>query len=63
MKKKSKSSEFLDQVYFKSSQRMTEVPTGSVDLIVTSPPYFNVKDYSLDGRQSKRHSARAKGQL
>ncbi|MDR4474191.1 MAG: hypothetical protein MRJ92_16610 [Nitrospira sp.] len=63
MMKKARSGDFLDQVYFKSSQRMSEVPTASVDLIVTSPPYFNVKDYSLDGRQSKRHSARSKGQL
>ena len=30
---------------------MTAVPDGCVDLVVTSPPYFNVKDYSKDGYQ------------
>jgi len=27
-------------------ERMKEIPDGSVDLIVTSPPYFNAKEYS-----------------
>lgn len=54
---------FLDQVYFQSSQRMAQLPDASVDLVVTSPPYFNVKDYSMDGRQAKSHSKRAIGQL
>ena len=27
------------------------MPDGCVDLVVTSPPYFNVKDYSKDGYQ------------
>ncbi|MBM3325856.1 MAG: site-specific DNA-methyltransferase [Calditrichaeota bacterium] len=35
---------------------MTELPDECIDLIVTSPPYFNVKDYSKDGYQSRRHS-------
>ena len=42
---------------------MSEVPDGSVDLVVTSPPYFNVKDYSLDGRQAARHSDRRAGDI
>lgn len=32
-------------VYFKSSENMEEVNSESVTLIVTSPPYWNVKDY------------------
>lgn len=63
MPRKAPRTDFLDQVFLKSSQRMSEVPDGTVDLIVTSPPYFNVKDYSLDGHQSARHSAKAQGQL
>lgn len=35
---------------------MEEVPDNSVDLIVTSPPYFNIKDYSKDGYQDQKHS-------
>ena len=36
---------FINQVFYKSSQKMTEIPDFSVDLIITSPPYFNIKDY------------------
>ncbi|MDY4787782.1 MAG: site-specific DNA-methyltransferase [Bacilli bacterium] len=32
---------------------MKEIPDDSVDLIITSPPYFNVKDYFMDGYQKK----------
>lgn len=35
---------------------MSEVSNDSVDLIITSPPYFNIKDYSKDGRQEEVHS-------
>ena len=27
-------------------ERMKEIPDGSVDLIITSPPYFNAREYS-----------------
>lgn len=36
---------------------MEEVAPNSVDLIITSPPYFNIKDYSKDGFQVASHSA------
>jgi site-specific DNA-methyltransferase (cytosine-N4-specific) len=35
---------------------MSEIKDNSVDLIVTSPPYFNIKDYSKDGKQINKHS-------
>ncbi len=35
---------------------MCEVESNSVDLIITSPPYFNIKDYSKDGYQQENHS-------
>ena len=47
---------FIDRVFYKSAENMLEIPDSVVDLAVTSPPYFNIKDYSLDGRQSQRHS-------
>ena len=28
---------------------MSELDDNSVDLIITSPPYFNIKDYSKSG--------------
>jgi DNA modification methylase len=36
------------QVYFKSSADMSEVPDNSVNLIITSPPYWTLKDYEND---------------
>ena len=54
---------YLDRVFYKNSQDMSEVPDCVVDLIVTSPPYFNVKDYALDGFQQSNHSSRQTAQL
>ena len=48
--------DFLDKVYFCSATNMSALPNESVHLIVTSPPYFNIKDYSKDGYQSTSHS-------
>ncbi|MDR3091042.1 MAG: site-specific DNA-methyltransferase [Clostridiales bacterium] len=42
---------------------MADIPDGSIHLIVTSPPYFNIKDYSLDGRQQAALSERQSGQI
>lgn len=42
---------------------MSELPDNSVQLIVTSPPYFNIKDYSLDGYQEKKTGKKEKGQI
>jgi DNA modification methylase len=33
------------QVYFKSSANMSEIADNSVNLIITSPPYWTLKDY------------------
>lgn len=46
----------LNQVLYKSSTNMYEVLNNSVDLIITSPPYFNIKDYSKNGYQNTKHS-------
>lgn len=43
-------------VYYKSSENMKELDDNSIDLIITSPPYFNIKDYSKNGTQNKKHS-------
>ena len=50
--------DFYDRVFYKSAEDMAEVPSGVVQLAVTSPPYFNIKDYSQNGYQDCQHSAR-----
>ncbi len=46
----------MNCIYYKSSTRMKEIKDDSIDLIITSPPYFNIKDYSMDGYQAVKHS-------
>lgn len=53
----------IDCVFYKSSTSMNEIEDCSVDLIITSPPYFNIKDYSKDGYQSIMHSETKVGDL
>lgn len=53
----------VNTVHYKDARRMDETPTSSVHCIVTSPPYFTVKDYARDGYQIKRHSARSASQI
>ena len=38
-------------VYFKNSNNMCEVEDNSIQLILTSPPYYNLKDYSVLQKQ------------
>ncbi|MGL2843357.1 Card1-like endonuclease domain-containing protein [Helicobacter pylori] len=47
----------INKVFYHSSANMNEVPDNSVDLIITSPPYFNIKDYAKNGTQDLQHSA------
>ncbi len=54
---------FLNKVFYKNAQNMCEVIDESVDLIMTSPPYFNIKDYSKDGYQKNRHASKNVKQL
>ncbi len=53
----------INTVYFKNSQNMKEVTRNYVDLIITSPPYFNIKNYSKNGHQNKTHSKAHKNQI
>lgn len=46
----------MNKVFYGDSSNMNNIPSNSVDLIVTSPPYFNIKDYSKDGKQENTHS-------
>lgn len=36
----------LDKIYNKSCEDMSEIPDDSVGLIVTSPPYFSLREYA-----------------
>ncbi len=55
--------DFINKVFYKDARNMAEIPDNSIDLIITSPPYFNIKDYSKDGYQTKSHSEKVSGQL
>ena len=55
--------DYINKVYFKDARKMTELPDNSVQLIVTSPPYFNIKDYSLDGYQKNKKAQKVNGQI
>lgn len=44
-------------VHYHSAMNMKEIDDNSIDLIITSPPYFNIKDYSKDGVQQQQHSS------
>lgn len=55
--------DYINKVYFKDARKMTELPDNSVQLIVTSPPYFNIKDYSLDGYQKNKKTQKVSGQI
>lgn len=55
--------DYVNKVFYKDSSKMSEIPDESIHLIVTSPPYFNIKDYSLDGKQAQSHSKKLKAQL
>ena len=55
--------DFIDKVFYKDARNMSEVPDNSIHLIVTSPPYFNVKDYSKDGYQFNQISEKKEGQI
>jgi len=55
--------QFLNKVFYKDARKMLEIPNNSVNLIVTSPPYFNIKDYSKDGYQEEKISKKKRGQI
>lgn len=38
------------QVFFKSSENMCDIADGSASVVVTSPPYWNLKDYFKQGQ-------------
>jgi len=54
---------WINKVFYKDCRYMTEIPDESIDLVVTSPPYFNIKDYSLDGYQLTQKSDRNENQI
>jgi DNA modification methylase len=38
------------KIFLSDSRVMTEVEDGSIDLVVTSPPYWQIKDYGVHGQ-------------
>lgn len=41
---------FIDRVFNASCENMAEVPNGVVHTCVTSPPYYGLRDYGIDGQ-------------
>ncbi len=56
-------SNFINRVFLSDARNMKDIPNNSVHLIVTSPPYYNVKNYSLDGYQKNKVNIKAKAQI
>lgn len=61
--KVTKKEAYVDKVYFSDARKMRELPNESVQLIITSPPYFNIKDYSKDGHQKDTRGDKQNGQI
>ena len=57
------SSAFENKVFFSDARNMKELPKESVHLIITSPPYYNVKNYALDGYQQTQSNTKSKAQI
>jgi site-specific DNA-methyltransferase (cytosine-N4-specific) len=53
----------MNKIFFGDSSNMNEIADCSVNLIITSPPYFNIKDYSKDGKQENIHSEKKENDL
>ena len=53
----------VNTVHYKDARDMSEVDDNSIRLIITSPPYWNIKDYELDGTQENTHSNKVEGQI
>lgn len=51
----------LNIVHFKDNRNMSEIADNSVHLIITSPPYFHIKEYAKDpkqkGKRTEKHDA------
>jgi len=47
------------KIIFGDSREMAEVAAGAVDLVVTSPPYWHIKDYGVSGQIGYGHSLHA----
>lgn len=63
MKASAKKLDFINSVFYKDAKSMAEIPSNSIQLIVTSPPYYNVKNYSLDGYQNNKVHTEAEAQI
>lgn len=46
----------MNEIFYTSSENMNELAESSIDLIITSPPYFNIKNYAKNGYQDATHS-------
>ncbi len=53
----------MNKIFLKNSQDMQEIDNNSINLIITSPPYFNIKNYAKNGHQDEIHSKKHTSQI
>lgn len=63
MKDNNNNLNILNTIYYKNSNNMEEIKDNSIDLIITSPPYFNIKDYSKNGTQEEKLGKKIAGNI
>jgi len=56
-------SRFENEVFVGDARKMGNLPPSSVHLVVTSPPYYNVKNYALDGYQKNATNTKTAAQI
>jgi DNA modification methylase len=42
--------DWLNRIFNRSCEDMSDVPDGSIHCVVTSPPYFALRDYNVEGQ-------------
>jgi DNA modification methylase len=42
--------DYHNRVFLGSRERMAEIPDGVVQTCITSPPYFGLRDYGVEGQ-------------
>lgn len=53
----------IDKIFYKDARDMSEIPDNSINLMITSPPYWHIKDYQKDGYQQNNISDIIEGQI
>ena len=50
-----KNGEYEYHIHYSDSREMSEIKDGQIKLIFTSPPYYNLKDYSTKPKKQSNN--------